>query len=90
MAIAIVDFRNYPGTVNYIEQDLSEYLEIEVSQRFFDRESEKFLISKNLALYKCSEDDLGLNGNEKSKFYPINQDDESRFSDMRDLFYCFD
>ena len=41
MAIAVLDFRNYPGTPYYNEEkqeELSEYFEITVSQNDFDRE----------------------------------------------------
>ena len=38
MAIAVLDYRNYPGSFYYKEEDLSEYLEITVSQKKFDRE----------------------------------------------------
>ena len=48
------------------------------------------LTVNELALYKCTEDDLGLNGSEKSKFYPINEEEEIILDELKDLFYCFD
>ena len=38
MAIAVLDYKNYPNTSSYKEEDLSEYLDIIVTQRFFDKE----------------------------------------------------
>ena len=38
MAFGILDFENYPGNSNYKEENLSEYLDITVSQVYFDRE----------------------------------------------------
>ena len=41
MAIAVLDFTNYPGTSYYKEEkneDFLEYFEITVSQRNIDRE----------------------------------------------------
>ena len=40
--------------------------------------------------YLCSDDELGLNGQENSRFYPLNADDLKIVEKAKNFFYCFD
>ena len=44
MAIGVMDYVNYPGTSWYKEEDLSEYLEITVTQVQFDANNPDFAL----------------------------------------------
>ena len=76
MAIALVDNQNKDFSTNqyYLEEDYTKYLQISVRQTYYDNEKNPTFSAVDLNLTKCTADNLGLNGQEKSKFYPINEE----------------
>ena len=64
MAIAIVDAFNSPGFPGYSEEDFSRYLQIRVWQAYYDLEATPLYTEFEVDLYKCSLEDLRLDGSE--------------------------
>ena len=40
--------------------------------------------------HKCTEEELGLNGSDNAKFYPLNQDSQQVVGKAKNFLYCFD
>ena len=61
-------------------------------QYTFDYEgTQNFELGKVLIdSHKCTEEELGLNGSDNAKFYPLDQDSSKVIRKAKNLLYCFD
>ena len=90
IAFAVVD----DSTKDYSDRAgrlLSEYLEVTVSQSYYDSYSnENAYTSTPLKTHPCTEAELGLDNAGNSKFYPIIEEDREDLMKAKPFFMCFD
>ena len=76
LAFAILDTQEPKYIDSSEEINIDEYLTINVTQKHVDYEArpDEQLKSTELALHRCSDQELGLDDSGNSKFYPVNKE----------------
>ena len=93
IAIGIGDNRNFTSFADPFGRDVSEFIEIVVTQVSVNALAEnitEIFSLEVLDLHKCTEEELGLDESGNSKFYPIIEELQDSLANLKEIFYCFD